>query len=135
MIDDGREWSADRRYDTTQELARYLAEHPELVPVLIHVVGPPGSARILLTPHTVFVRQHLDGVVWGAGANCGDWEVEFKDRSPLDPSGPYSSSGPAGGSAVGDVGLHPYSVRARDLRDGGEVEVDPEVVIIPDYMT
>ncbi len=131
MIEEDDGVSSDPVFRTNEEIATYLGANPRVVPAVIHVVGSPDSPRIIVTPASAIARQDLDAVVWWRGANCGEWEVTFKGESPLDPPGPFSSSGPIGGDGVGDPDIYRYAVRAVDLRTGDWVEEDPDVVMIP----
>lgn len=115
--------------ENTAELAEYISGTVHTV--RIHVIGDPGSPRIVVAPQPVIARMNKDSIHWFAGANCGDWEVNFPGGSPLDPAGPYSNSGPTGGKVVGAVGVYKYDVTATDLRTGNEVSQDPDAVIIP----
>ncbi len=125
------ESSSLRTFTEDAELYEYIGQ-ASAVPILIHVVGSEKKPRLLITPASAKAHQHADYVFWAAGANCGEWKVTFDKGapSPLDPPGPYSSSGPIGGFATGDVGTYPYSVEAVDLRSGRTVDVDPDLVIV-----
>lgn len=106
-----------------------------VVPVMIHVVGPPSAPRIVVVDGSARARRDFDWVFWAAGANCGAWRVAFDkgDPSPLDPPGPYESGGTIGGFAAGDLGTYSYTVTAEDLRTGNTITLDPDLVIVAMY--
>lgn len=125
------EGSSLRTFTEDTELYSFIGR-ASAVPILIHVVGSKANPRLLITPCSAKAQQKSDHVFWAAGANCGEWSVKFDKEasSPLDPPGPYSSSGPRGGFETGSVGTYPYSVEAVDLRSGKTVDVDPDLVIV-----
>lgn len=106
-----------------------------VIPVQIHIVGPEKDRHILVHPATALAKRNTDSVYWFAGANCGAWKVKFDKGhpSPLSPTGPYSSSGPSGGRAVGKPGAYAYSVEAVDLKTRKTLTLHPDVVVTPMY--
>lgn len=126
--------SSLRTFTEDDELFSFIRQ-ARVVPVLIHVVGSEYTPRLLITPASAQAVRNTDYVHWAAGANCGEWTVNFDKGtpSPLDSPGPYSPSCPSGGFTVGDLGIYSYSVEAVDLRSGETVDVDPDLVVVPTF--
>lgn len=121
-----------RVFEDDAELFSFIGRSA-VVPIRINVIGSAEDPRILVVPASALAVQYRDDVIWAAGANCGEWTVTFdKEKpSPLDPDGPYYSTGPRGGQVVREAGAYPYSIEAVDRRTGETVTYDPDVVVVP----